>query len=61
MAAGLTGRRWTVQDLLTVPLLPEPWGGIAAASHRSSFTTPVPEKVFDLSHAHQAVTATGLL
>jgi hypothetical protein len=26
MAAGLTNRRWTVWDLLTVPLLPEPLG-----------------------------------
>jgi transposase InsO family protein len=26
MAAGLTGRRWTVRDLLTVPLPPEPVG-----------------------------------
>jgi IS1 family transposase/transposase-like protein len=26
MAAGLTGRRWTVRDLLTVPLPPEPLG-----------------------------------
>ena len=26
MAAGLTSRRWTVRDLLTVPLLPEPVG-----------------------------------
>jgi IS1 family transposase len=26
MAAGLTGRRWTVRDLLTLPLLPAPLG-----------------------------------
>jgi len=27
MAAGLTSRRWTVRDLLTRPLPPEPVGG----------------------------------
>jgi transposase InsO family protein len=26
MAAGLTGRRWTVQELLSIPLAPEPVG-----------------------------------